>query len=178
MAFYKITDEAKLAEIHDFMEKRREYLQGIESFVESLGLTNFSVCYLVEDELYSGIMITGVGIEESRINELDTKKWKSGKTRNGMVVLRPRKVNKELYELYQQGFAKPAFSYLPFFKLIFAEGERYCPFTKNGLGYCSSLGNMPVFLFETSGYALCSEAVEIPESEYLKLKSEIKAHFE
>lgn len=162
MAFYKITDAELLQKIDAIMDKRSKFFKEIKDFVELMGLKHYSA----SNNLYFGCRLSFVGIPASQESEIDLTKWKKSKVK-GQPYLRllPRKSNKEFHQLWMDNYPSGEFQYDPLLKLIIQ--EKYCPFTKGGLGISWRKGK--VFCFDTNNYTPVSEAIEILTSEYNEL---------
>lgn len=167
MAFYKITDAELLQKIDLIMDKRNAFLQKIEDFSKLMGLEHYSVSH----DLYFGIHLSFVGIPVSKESEIDLTKWKKSKVKNQPYFsLHPRKMNKEFHKFWKDNYPGGEFSYDPLLKLIIQ--EKYCPFTKGGLGISWHKGK--VLCFKTDEYIPVPEAIEILTSEYNELTKDIK----
>lgn len=169
MAFYKVEDKTLLAQVDEFFNERQKFVDGAIKFVKDCGLKHFSL----SDHLFFGAEFRYLGELVSEKESIDKSKWILGRTikdaNPNIIVLKPKKSNKEFHKFFTENVPKDRFSYEPFLKLIIKED--YCPFQRGGIGYVYRKGEFLLIEMNEAKYTPCDGVVEILSSEYHALKN-------
>lgn len=169
MAFYKVEDKNLLAQVDEFFNERQKFVEGVIKFSKDCGLDYYSHT----DHLYFGLEFHYLGELAFNKESIDKSKWIIGRTikeaNPPIIVLKPKKSNKEFHKFYSENVPKETFSYKPLLKLIIKED--YCLFQRGGIGYTYRKGEFLLIEMSEARYTPCDGVVEILSSEYHALKN-------